>query len=134
MGSVKKDLFTHEKALETTYPLDTPEGVEALLKNFHKVAISRYELGDFDACNMLLDFFTALGKCKFTPRQIQSLTFVYFLDYSQREAAEIMGCSPQSTQQHVRAAIAKIAAQYARDLEGLGEIETDEGSGEDSEI
>lgn len=131
MGSVKKDLFTHEKALEKEYPLDTPEGVEALLKNFHKVAISRYELGDYDACNLILDFFTALGKCKFTPRQIQSLTFVYFLDYSQREAAEIMGCSPQSTQQHVRAAITKIAKQYARDLEGLGETEDD--SGEENE-
>lgn len=124
MGAVKKDLYTHGMMLEATYPLDTPVGVDSLLKNFHKIAISRYELGDFDACNMLLDLFTAVKKCKFTPRQIQSITFVHFLDYTQKEASEIMLCTPQSVQQHLKTAIQKIAYQYACDLEGIEAIHT----------
>lgn len=117
MGVVGIDLKSNEYRLETEYPLDTPQGVNALLSNYHYVRSAAIDKGDFDAINMLIDFEIAYSKIKVTRRQKRAMQLVYFADLTQKEAGAIMGVSQQAVQQLLNNVVNKIAEQYRQDLE-----------------
>lgn len=119
MGSVKRDLNARELSLESKYPLDSPDGVHALLSEIHQIKVSRFYRGDFAACGLLLDLIIARGKVKLTRRQREALNLVFIQDLTQKEAAKVMNCTQQAVQQHVWAGISRIARQYRKDLEGI---------------
>jgi RNA polymerase sigma factor (sigma-70 family) len=112
------DLKSNEHRIETEYPIETPQGVNALLSNIHHVRSAAIDKGDFDAINLLIDFEIAYSKINVTPRQRQAIQLVYFADLTQREAGEIMGISQQAVQQLIQSVVNKIAEQYAKDLNG----------------
>ncbi|WP_427036542.1 sigma factor-like helix-turn-helix DNA-binding protein [Cytobacillus pseudoceanisediminis] len=120
MGAVGIDLKSNEHKLETEYPLETPQGVNAFLSNIHYIRSSAYDKGDYDAINMLVDFEIAYSKITTTARQREAIQLVFFADLTQREAGEIMGISQQAVQQLIHAVVTKIAEQYAKDLNGIG--------------
>jgi RNA polymerase sigma factor (sigma-70 family) len=120
MGAVGIDLKSNEHKLETEYPLETPQGVNAFLSNIHYIRSSAYDKGDYDAINMLIDFELAYSKITTTARQREAIQLVFFADLTQREAGEIMGISQQAVQQLIHAVVTKIAEQYAKDLNGIG--------------
>lgn len=109
MGSVKVDLSKGEKRLETLYPLDTSDGVRALLDNLHHVRESRFQRGDYDAAILLLDFLHSFENAKLTARQRQVLALTFELDQKQEAVAEMLGISQQGVSDHVNAGIKKIA-------------------------
>lgn len=134
---LKKDLYTHELKLRALYPLDTPEGVNALLSDIHHVKSARFYKGDISACNLLIDLLIATREIKFTPRQLEALYLVFILDFTQREAAQIMNCTQQAVQQFVWGAVRRIARQYSKDIgEVLGNVEdtNDEDAEEPEDI
>jgi RNA polymerase sigma factor (sigma-70 family) len=116
MGAASIDLKSNEHRIETEYPIETPQGVNALLSNIHHVRSSAIDKGDFDAINLLIDFEIAYSRINVTPRQRQAIQLVYFADLTQREAGEIMGISQQAVQQLIQSVVNKIAEQYAKDL------------------
>jgi DNA-directed RNA polymerase specialized sigma subunit len=109
MGSVKVDLSKGEKRLETRYPLDTSNGVRALLENIHHVRESRIQRGDYDAVILLLDMLQSYEEARLTARQREVLTLTYERDLKQESVAELLGISQQGVSDHINAAIRKIA-------------------------
>ena len=96
------------------YALETEKGVYALLSNIHYVRALRFARSDYDACNILIDFLLAYESADLTPRQKDALALVYERDITQKEAAEYMGASQQAVQQHIKAAVRKIAETYSK--------------------
>jgi len=115
------DRQANEQRLETEYPLQSPQGVNAFLSNYHHIRSSAYYKSDYDALNMLIDFEIAFSKVTITDRQRQAVLLVYWHDLTQREAGEFMGISQQAVQQLINAVITKIANQYAADLKGAND-------------
>jgi RNA polymerase sigma factor (sigma-70 family) len=109
MGSVKVDLSKGEKRLETLYPMDTSDGVRALLDNIHHVREQRFQRGDYDAAILLLDLNDSFNSAKLTARQRQVLSLSFELDLKQEEVASLLGISQQGVSDHVNAGIKKIA-------------------------
>lgn len=116
MGSINIDLTKQERLLERLYPLDTYEGIYALLNNIHRIRAMRFERADFDACNMLIDFRRALWESGLTERQRQVLFFVFEMDMTQQEVADMLGITQQAISFHVKEAIERIA-EYNRTKE-----------------
>lgn len=113
------DLKTNECRLENEYPLDTPQGVNALLSNIHYIRCAAIDKGDFDAINLLIDFEIAYSKIEITKRQRQAIMLVYFADLTQKEAGDFMGISQQAVQQLIQNVVKKVAEQYRKDLEQI---------------
>lgn len=113
MGLVKVDLSKGEKRLEEAYPLDTFDGVYALLNNIHHVRELRYVRGDYDAAILLLDFYASVEGAQLTDRQREVLLLVFEQDLRQERVAELLGVSQQAVSGHVNGAIKRIAAYNA---------------------
>ena len=111
------DLKSNEHRLELEYPLDTQQGVNALLSNIHYVYSSAIDNGDFDAINMIIDLEIAYSKIDITKRQREAIRLVFIADLTQREAGEIMGISQQAVQQLIQNVVQKIAEQYKKDMQ-----------------
>lgn len=109
MGAVKVDLTKSAKRLETLFPIDTFDGVYALLSNIHHVREGRFIRGDYDACNLLIDFHQSMAGASLTRRQREVLTLLFELDLKQETVAEVLGISQQGVSDHVNSAIKKIA-------------------------
>lgn len=95
-----------------TYTLESEKGVYALLANIHHVRALRFARSDYDACNILLDYLLAYENADLTEKQKEALDLVYEKDLTQKEAAERMGATQQAVQQHIKAAVKKIAETY----------------------
>jgi RNA polymerase sigma factor (sigma-70 family) len=109
MGAVKIDLSKGEKRLETLYPLDTSEGVRALLDNIHHVREQRFTRGDYDAANLLLDFERSKAGANLTLRQKEVMALSFEQDLKQEDVAQLLGISQQGVSDHINSAIKKIA-------------------------
>lgn len=68
--------------------------------------------GSMEAVATIIDLEDAIKKASLTEKQKAALYWFFDRDYSQREAAKIIGGTQQSIQQHIRTAIVKIAEHY----------------------
>ncbi len=102
-------------ALEAKYPLNTPEGVFALLSNIHRVANDRLYKSDFDAVDLILDLYFTSRKVTLTGRQAEAVHLIFIKDLTQTQAAHKMGISQQAVQQHLWAAVRRIAKKYRQE-------------------
>lgn len=109
MGSVKIDLTKGEKRLEMLYPLDSSDGVRALLEQIHHVREGRFQRGDYDAAILLLDLDHSMEKANLTDRQREVLDLTFERDLKQETVAELLGISQQGVSDHINAAVKKIA-------------------------
>lgn len=109
MGAVKIDTASREKVLDDLYPMDKFRGIYALLANIHHMREMRFVRGDYDACNLLLDFYDAYEAANLTERQREILRLVFEKDMRQQDVALEMGISQQAVSDHVKAAVQKIA-------------------------
>lgn len=109
MGAVKVDLTKAEKRLENLYPIDTSDGVRALLDQLHHVRESRFQRGDYDAAILLLDLYHAFQNANLTARQREVVSLTFELDLKQEEVATLLGISQQGVSDHINAGIKKIA-------------------------
>lgn len=112
IGSVKIDLSSKERALETKYhALNYPENLRLLLADYNAL-VNRQYAGDYDACVILVDLERALELADLTAKQRQALHLVYVEDLTQEAAGKRIGISQQAIEQHVDKAIEAIAEVY----------------------
>lgn len=117
MGAVKVDIEKGERQLDVMYPIDTYDGVYALLDRIHYVREARFARGDYAACTLLLDLESAIENAGLTERQRQVIDLIFEQDMTQVEASKHMGISQQGVADHLKNAITNIAKYNAR-IEG----------------
>lgn len=110
MGSVKIDICKEDRRLEDRFPIDSADGVLALLENLHHVRELRFARGDYAASILLIDFFHALHEANLTSKQLEVLRLLYEKDLTQHEVGQLLGISQQAVLDRRNNAVATIAA------------------------
>lgn len=105
---------THNSQFMKQYDVGTVGGVYAVLSNIHRLRNARIVRSDFNASVVLIDFERAMNNAGLTDKQHQAIHLVYERDLTQREASEIMECTQQAVQQHIKAGVGKIADVYTK--------------------
>lgn len=96
---------------EQAYKLDTENGVNAFLNDYHKISEARFYANDLSISDMLLDFDFAIKRC-LTARQLEVVKLSYFQDLRQVDVAEKLGLTQQTVQEHTVKAIKNIATYH----------------------
>ena len=99
---------------ETEFPLESVQGVIALMSNIHYVKVAAYTNGDYDALNLLVDYNEAFQAANITKRQKEALNLVFEKDLTQREAGELLGISQQAVQQLINSVAVRISEYFTR--------------------
>lgn len=113
MGHVKIDTQKQTRAYTQTYALNTPAGVKCLLRDRHRIGERRFK-GDTAASDIIIDLHSAIESASLTDRQAEAIAWVYGLDLTQKQAAEIMGVAQQTVAQFVDEAAEKMAAIFRK--------------------
>lgn len=93
---------------EYLYPLQTPEGVISFLENYRVVEESRYLSGDFDLCDLIIDFDDALEKV--LNEEERKMVMMYYSDgYTQSEVASVFGISQPYLYKKLKHYVQKLA-------------------------
>lgn len=108
-----------------SFALNTPKGVEKLLRSRAKIAALRFS-GDTAASDIILDLDNAIKRAKLSPRQSQAIDLIYGLDLSHVEVATRIGVIPQAVNKFNAEACRKIARVYRGWDYGEVTIELDE--------
>lgn len=110
---MRKDQQEQTRRYEVTYALTKPSGVKKLLRDRHRIGARRFR-GDTAASDILIDLHTAIDKARLSRRQAEAVAFVYGLDLTQSEAAEVMDVTQQAVAKYIDEAVRKIAAVYRK--------------------
>ncbi|WP_176759039.1 sigma factor-like helix-turn-helix DNA-binding protein [Alkaliphilus peptidifermentans] len=100
------------------FKMDTSKELQGVLSNINQLSSLRYTSSGYDASDILIDYLRAYEKAGLTEKQEKIINLVYKREYTQKEAAEILGCSQQAVQQHIKASFKKIVEAYKGDLPG----------------
>lgn len=123
MGHVKIDTERQARAYAQIYALNTPAGVKTLLRDYHRIGTRRFK-GDTAASDILIDLHSAIESAGLSDRQAEAITWVYGLDLSQAQTAEIMRIRPDSVKDLISEAAARIAVIYRKWQYGMINKET----------
>jgi DNA-directed RNA polymerase specialized sigma24 family protein len=113
LGTVKVDTEKQARAYEVKYALNDSAGVKALLRDRRRISSARFT-GDYNACDILIDLNSAIYNAGLTERQTEAIAWVYGVDLTQKDAAEIMGIAQKNVSEAIDRAAESIAAVYAR--------------------
>ncbi|QDX93619.1 RNA polymerase subunit sigma [Brevibacillus laterosporus] len=112
MGACAVDIEKGHRNLSVRYALNDRDGVHAILRDIHHLRSSRFERGDYAACDVLIDLAEAIGRAGLTAREKEVLYYVYERDLDVKEAGQLMGISPQKAGLRVRNGLERIAKVY----------------------
>lgn len=114
MGSVKFDLEKGARSYSVKYNVESPEGVESLLRDIEVVSTSRFTNGDYDASDILIDLNDAVGSAGLTGQEAEAITQLYLRNRTRKEAALAMGLPVSDLTTLLDSAHGKIADTYQR--------------------
>lgn len=100
---------------EQAYDLTTIEGVESFIDDYPKLSNARFWANDFEISDMLMDFDIAIEKA-LTDRQRQVVK-LSCADMIQVDIAKYLGVTQQTTQEHLKRAVIKIAEYHQKEKE-----------------
>ena len=112
MGTKSIDKNKGERLLTAKYPMNTKEGVNTFLNNYHALKSGAYYQSDFDALIMLIDFDFALMYSGLTDRELYVIAKVFNEDLKQVDVAELIGVTKQTIQTNINRATEKLAKYY----------------------
>lgn len=75
--------------------------VKATLEQMHELSARRY-LGDYDACDILVDLEHAIERSDLTDRQREALYYVYVEGLTQEDAGKRMGVGKPSVNKLIK--------------------------------
>lgn len=113
MGHVKIDTQKQTRAYTQSYALNTPAGVKSLLRDRHRISERRFK-GDTAASDIIIDLHSAIESASLTDRQAEAIAWVYGLDLTQQQTAEIMSVGQRSVSQFIDEAAEKMAAIFRK--------------------
>ncbi|MCR8983071.1 RNA polymerase subunit sigma [Brevibacillus laterosporus] len=112
MGACAVDIEKGHRNLSVRYALNDRDGVHAILRDIHQLRSSRFERGDYAACDVLIDLAEAIERAGLTNREREALYYVYERELDTVETGKAMGISPQKAGLRVRNGLERIAKVY----------------------
>ncbi|MGG0793160.1 sigma factor-like helix-turn-helix DNA-binding protein [Brevibacillus laterosporus] len=112
MGACAVDIEKGHRNLSVRYALNDREGVHAILRDIHHLRASRFERGDYAACDVLIDLAEAIERAGLTDREREALYYVYERDMTAREAARIIGISDRRAGMLIDSGLGRVAAVF----------------------
>lgn len=114
MGACAVDIEKGHRNLSVRYALNDRDGVHAILRDIHQLRSSRFERGDYAACDVLIDLAEAIEQAGLTAREKEALSLYYLDDLTQEEVGRTMGVGKPRINQLVNAGLKRIATVYSR--------------------
>ncbi|MBG9788707.1 sigma factor-like helix-turn-helix DNA-binding protein [Brevibacillus laterosporus] len=114
MGACAVDIEKGHRNLSVRYALNDRDGVHAILRDIHHLRSSRYERGDYAACDVLIDLAEAIERAGLTDREKEALSLYYLDDLTQEEAGRTVGVGKPRINQLVNTGLKRIATVYSR--------------------
>lgn len=111
MGTVKIDITEGHRKYTNIYALNTAKGVERLLRDRHKIAARRF-VGDYAACDIIIDLNDAIDRADLSRRQTEAITLLYGCGLTQADAATEMDVTRQAVTKFNAEACQKIARVF----------------------
>lgn len=103
------DTQRRAREYDAKYPLDTPYGIRAVLDDYWRL-VAAVEAGDYDAVDVLLDFFVTMDRAELTDKQFAAIVAVFVEGLTQEEAAPLLGLASKSGVNNlIQRAIARMA-------------------------
>lgn len=112
MGACAVDIEKGHRNLSVRYALNDRDGVHAILRDLHHLRSSRYERGDYAACDVLIDLAEAIERAGLTDREREALYYVYERELDTVETGQAMGVSKQRVGQLVGNGLDQVATIY----------------------
>ncbi|WP_232696159.1 sigma factor-like helix-turn-helix DNA-binding protein [Brevibacillus daliensis] len=106
------DISKGHRNLSVKYTLNDRDGVDAILRDLHRLRSMRFERGDYAACDILIDLDTAIERAGLTVREREALYYVYERELDTIEAGRAMRISRQRVGQLVYTGLDQIATVY----------------------
>jgi predicted transcriptional regulator len=126
MGSVSIDIEKGSRQYSVKYALNTPKGVQRLLRDVHALRSRRFDAGDYDACDILIDLDEAIKLAKLTHRQRQVMALIVERDMTQEDAGKVLGVGQDAVSYCLKGAIRRITEVYRKWEYGEVVIQLDE--------
>ncbi|TPG88147.1 RNA polymerase subunit sigma [Brevibacillus laterosporus] len=112
MGVCTVDIEKGHRNLSVRYALNDRDGVDAILRDIHQLRSSRFERGDYAACDVLIDLAEAIERAGLTAREKEALYYVYERDFDIGETGYELGVSGRRAYQLVDNGLQRIASVY----------------------
>ncbi|WPS88823.1 sigma factor-like helix-turn-helix DNA-binding protein [Brevibacillus halotolerans] len=112
MGACAVDIEKGHRNLSVRYALNDRDGVHAILRDIHHLRSSRFERGDYAACDVLIDLAEAIERAGLTDREREALYYVYEQDMTAREVARIIGISERRAGMLIDSGLGRVAAVF----------------------
>ncbi|WP_231506563.1 sigma factor-like helix-turn-helix DNA-binding protein [Paenibacillus sp. UNC451MF] len=109
---MKIDLLKGERNYSEKYALIDAKSIAMLLRDGHLIRSRTYYAGDYAGVDILTDLQTAMKSASLTPRQSESIAWVYGHDVTLDAAGTLMGITKQAVRHAVTTATEKIAAVF----------------------
>lgn len=112
MGKARIDLDKGSRDYARKYGVIDAKGIALLLRDGHHIRSRTYYAGDYAGVDILTDLQSAMEAASLTPRQSESIAWVYGCDLPLDTAGLLMGVTKQAVRHAVRCATEKIAAVF----------------------
>ncbi|MNC31172.1 hypothetical protein D3C75_794860 [compost metagenome] len=99
---------------EVKYVLNDAAGVKKLLRDRHHISSARFQSGDYNAVDMLVDLSSAINSAGLSEVQAEVVAWISGADMTQQQASEIMHVTRQAITKAYEVACEKIAAVYRK--------------------
>ncbi|MBG9774238.1 sigma factor-like helix-turn-helix DNA-binding protein [Brevibacillus laterosporus] len=126
MGACAVDIEKGHRNLSVRYALNDRDGVHAILRDIHHLRSSRFERGDYAACDVLIDLAEAIERAGLTAREKEALSLYYLDDLTQEEAGRTLGVGRRRVGQLILTGLERIACVF--DRWNYGEIAIEEAT------
>jgi DNA-directed RNA polymerase specialized sigma subunit len=98
--------------MEIKYSLETPKGIERLLKQVPYIQSRAYDSSDYTAVDILTDLETAVKKAKLTEEENKVVQELYFSNQTMTVTAKEMGLVVSQIHNRKQNALEKISKVY----------------------
>ncbi|OXM86466.1 sigma factor-like helix-turn-helix DNA-binding protein [Paenibacillus rigui] len=112
MGKIIIDLDKGAREYTRKYAVIDAKGIALLLRDGHHIRSRTYYPGDYAGIDILTDLHQAMSVASLTPRQSESIAWVYGCDLTLDTAGVLMGITKQAVKQAICCATEKIAAVF----------------------
>lgn len=112
MGKLALDLEKDAREYNRKYALIDARGIALLLRDGHHIRSRTYYAGDYAGVDILTDLHYAMKAASLTPRQSESITWVFGCDLTLDSAGMLMGITKQAVKHAIGCATEKIAAVF----------------------
>ena len=112
MSATAYEHNTQHRRLFESYKLDSPAGVAFLFTDYYSL-VERSYLGDYAACDILLDLKKAIKLAGISDREWWAIKYSLIYGYLQEEVSKMTGLSQPTISRDISEGLTKIAKVFS---------------------